>query len=335
MAAGISLEGDKDMVSFEIVQQILSEVQKVISGKDACIEKAFAAMLAGGHILIEDVPGVGKTTLALAFSAAMSLENHRMQFTPDVLPADILGFTMYDKDQGTFFYREGAIMCNLFLADEINRTSPKTQSALLEVMEERRVTVDGVGHELPEPFLVIATENPKGSAGTQLLPESQLDRFMICMSMGYPDFDSEVRIAQGKSSRAGVDQIRPVIDAQGLVELQRQADSVYVHESIYEYITRLVAATRENDYIDLGVSPRGTIACVRMAKAWAYVHDRDYVLPEDVTEIFFDVTAHRIVLNTKARVAKLTPVQVLGDLLEKTARPTSFIPSEAHRRKRS
>ncbi|MDD7177740.1 MAG: MoxR family ATPase [Lachnospiraceae bacterium] len=323
------------MVSYEIVEQILSEVRKVISGKDACIEKAFAAMLAGGHILIEDVPGVGKTTLALAFSAAMSLNNHRMQFTPDVLPADILGFTMYDRDQGTFFYREGAIMCNLFLADEINRTSPKTQSALLEVMEEQRVTVDGIGHELPEPFLVIATENPKGSAGTQLLPESQLDRFMICMSMGYPDFDSEVRIAQGKSSRDGVEQIQPVIDAQGLVELQHQADRVYVHESIYEYITRLVAATRDNGYIDLGVSPRGTIACVRMVKAWAYVHDRDYVLPEDVTDIFLDVTAHRIVLNTKARVAKLTSAQVLGELMEKTAKPASFIPSDAHRRKRS
>lgn len=323
------------MASYETVVQILTEVKKMISGKDACIEKAFAAMLAGGHILIEDVPGVGKTTLALAFSAAMSLNNHRMQFTPDVLPADILGFTMYDKDKGTFFYREGAIMCNLFLADEINRTSPKTQSALLEVMEERRVTVDGVGHPVPEPFLVIATENPKGSAGTQLLPESQLDRFMICMSMGYPDFASEMLIAQGKSRRDAVTQIRPVIDANGLVELQREADAVYVHESIYEYITKLVAATRENDYIELGVSPRGTIACVRMTKAWAYVHGRDYVLPEDVLDIFADVSAHRIVLNTKARVAKLTSVQVLADISEKIAQPTSFIPSETHRRRRS
>ena len=322
------------MVSYETVGQILSEVEKMVSGKEVCMKKAFAAMLAGGHILIEDVPGVGKTTLALAFSKAMSLSNHRMQFTPDVLPADILGFTMYDKEKGEFFYREGAIMCNLFLADEINRTSPKTQSALLEVMEERRVTVDGIGHELPEPFLVIATENPKGSAGTQLLPESQLDRFMICMSMGYPDFDSEVRIARGKSSREGVEQIRPVIDARGLIDLQCAADAVYVHESIYEYVTRLVTATRENDYIDLGVSPRGTIACVRMAKAWEYVQGRDYVLPEDVTDIFLDVTAHRIVLNTKARVAKLAPAQVLGEITEKVARPTSFIPSETENRRR-
>lgn len=320
-------------MSNETIRQILAEVKKMISGKDSCIEKAFAAVLAGGHILIEDVPGVGKTTLALAFSAAMSLDNHRMQFTPDVLPADILGFTMYDKDQGTFFYREGAIMCNLFLADEINRTSPKTQSALLEVMEEHCVTVDGVGHMLPEPFLVIATENPKGSAGTQLLPESQLDRFMICMSMGYPDFDSEVLIAQGKSSREGLEQIRPVIDAGGLVELQREAEAVYVHESIYEYITTLVAATRENDYIELGVSPRGTIACVRMAKAWAYVHGRNYVLPEDVLDIFADVTLHRIVLNTKARVARLAPEQVLGEIAKQTDRPSAFVSPDIHRRR--
>ncbi len=321
------------MASNEIVGQILAEVKKMVSGKDTCIEKSFAAMLAGGHILIEDVPGVGKTTLALAFSAAMSLDNHRMQFTPDVLPADILGFTMYDKKKGEFFYYEGAIMCNLFLADEINRTSPKTQSALLEVMEEHRVTVDGVGHEVPEPFIVIATENPKGSAGTQLLPESQLDRFMICMSMGYPDFDSELLIAQGRSNRYSIEQIRPVIDAQGLADLQKEADDVYVHESIYEYITKMVAATRENDYIDLGVSPRGTIACVRMAKAWAYVHGRNYVLPEDVTDIFLDVTAHRIVLNTKARVAKLTPEKVLGEITEKTERPASFLPPKEHGRK--
>lgn len=323
------------MASNEIAGQILAEVRKMVSGKDTCIEKSFAAMLAGGHILIEDVPGVGKTTLALAFSAAMSLDNHRMQFTPDVLPADILGFTMYDKKKGEFFYYEGAIMCNLFLADEINRTSPKTQSALLEVMEEHRVTVDGVGHEVPEPFIVIATENPKGSAGTQLLPESQLDRFMICMSMGYPDFSSEVLIVQGRSNRSGTEQIRPVIDAQGLIGLQKAADDVYVHESIYEYVVKMVAATRENDYIDLGVSPRGTIACVRMAKAWAYVHGRDYVLPEDVTDIFLDVTAHRVVLGTKARVAKLTPAQVLGEITEKTERPASFLPPDAHRRKNS
>lgn len=309
---------------YETVEQILSEVRKMISGKDDCIKKTFAAMLAGGHILIEDVPGVGKTTLALAFSTAMSLENHRMQFTPDVLPADILGFTMYDKESGQFYYREGAVMCNLFLADEINRTSPKTQSALLEVMEEGHVTVDGVSHQLPSPFIVIATENPKGSAGTQLLPESQLDRFMICISMGYPDFASELLIAQGKSSRNSMEQIVPVINADGLTALQEEADAVHVEACIYEYITKLMTLTRNHEFIELGVSPRGTIACVRMAKAWAYVNGRDYVLPEDVKEVFSDVTAHRIVLSAKARVAKLTAGKVVQELLEQVEMPNSF-----------
>lgn len=318
--------------SYETIQAILGEVKKVIAGKDACIEKVFAAILGGGHILIEDVPGVGKTTLALAFSTAMSLENHRMQFTPDVLPADIVGFTMYDKTSGDFVYREGAIMCNLFLADEINRTSPKTQSALLEVMEEGRVTVDGIGHELPQPFFVIATENPKGSAGTQLLPESQLDRFMICVSMGYPDFESEVQIAKGMSQRSKVADMKPVINARQLRVLQQETEAVYVDESIYAYITSLMTATRDHAYVELGVSPRGTIACVRMARAWAYVHGRDYVLPEDVKDIFQDVAAHRIVLNAKARVAKVTAAAVLDELLAKTAEPASFDMSKRRKR---
>ncbi len=318
--------------SYETIQAILGEVKKVIAGKDMCIEKVFAAILGGGHILIEDVPGVGKTTLALAFSTAMSLENHRMQFTPDVLPADIIGFTMYDKVSGDFVYREGAIMCNLFLADEINRTSPKTQSALLEVMEEGRVTVDGIGHELPQPFFVIATQNPKGSAGTQLLPESQLDRFMICVSMGYPDFESEVQIAKGMSQRSKVTEITPVINAQQLRVLQQETEAVYVDESIYAYITSLTTATRDHAYVELGVSPRGTIACVRMARAWAYVHGRDYVLPEDVKDIFQDVAAHRIVLNAKARVAKVTAAAVLDELLAKTAEPASFDTSKRRKR---
>ena len=209
-------------------EQVIQEVKKMIKGKDTSICKVFAAMLAGGHILIDDVPGVGKTTLAVAFSQAMQLENHRVQFTPDVLPADILGFSMYQKETGQFVYYPGAVICNLFLADEINRTSPKTQSALLEVMEEGCVTVDGVTREMPEPFLVMATQNPKGSAGTQLLPESQLDRFMICVSMGYPDVATEIEIARGKSASEEQETISPVIDAAGLCELQRVAGEVFV-----------------------------------------------------------------------------------------------------------
>lgn len=306
-------------------QIVIDEVKKAVKGKDECIIKAFAAILAGGHILIEDVPGVGKTTLAVAFSKAMALENHRVQFTPDVLPADILGFSMYQKETGQFVYYQGTIMCNLFLADEINRTSPKTQSALLEVMEEGKVTVDGVSHEMPKPFIVIATQNPKGSAGTQLLPESQLDRFMICMSMGYPDYRDELEIAKGKSIKSQITDIHHVMNALGLYEMQRQVEQVFVHDNIYAYIVSLVSATRNNPYIDLGISPRGTIACTKMAKAYAYLCGRNYVIPEDVTAIFADIAKHRIVLNTKARVSHVTETDVINQILGTTGQPATYM----------
>ena len=306
-------------------QIVIDEVKKAVKGKDECIIKAFAAILAGGPILIEDVPGVGKTTLAVAFSKAMALENHRVQFTPDVLPADILGFSMYQKETGQFVYYQGTIMCNLFLADEINRTSPKTQSALLEVMEEGKVTVDGVSHEMPKPFIVIATQNPKGSAGTQLLPESQLDRFMICMSMGYPDYRDELEIAKGKSIKSQITDIHPVMNALGLYEMQRQVEQVFVHDNIYAYIVSLVSATRNNPYIDLGISPRGTIASTKMAKAYAYLCGRNYVIPEDVTAIFADIAKHRIVLNTKARVSHVTETDVINQILGTTGQPATYM----------
>ena len=267
-------------------EQVIQEVKKMIKGKDTSICKVFAAMLAGGHILIDDVPGVGKTTLAVAFSQAMQLENHRMQFTPDVLPADILGFSMYQKETGQFVYYPGAVICNLFLADEINRTSPKTQSALLEVMEEGCVTVDGV-------------------------------------SMGYPDVATEIEIARGKSASEGQETISPVIDAAGLCELQRVAGEVFVQDEIYNYIVQLVTATRNNQYIDLGLSPRGTIACTKIAKAWAFLQGRDYVLPEDVEEVFPDVARHRIVLNTRSRAAHVTELQVIAQILKEVPQPTA------------
>ena len=308
----------------DAAKAVVNEVKKIVSGKDSCIYKAFASILAGGHILIEDVPGVGKTTLAVAFSQAMGLLNHRVQFTPDVMPSDILGFNMYQKETGQFVFYPGAVMCNLFLADEINRTSPKTQSALLEVMEEGNVTVDGVSREVPKPFIVMATQNPKGSAGTQLLPESQLDRFMICMSMGYPDLKSEMEIAKGRSvSRQ--EPIDPVLDAQELYELQCYVEDIHMDNSIYEYIVMLMEATRENTYIELGVSPRGTIACVRMAKAWAFLQGRSYVLPEDVSAIFMDVAKHRVVLGTKARAARMTAEKILEEILSSVRQPASFM----------
>jgi MoxR-like ATPase len=303
----------------------IAEVKKTITGKDACVVKAFAAILAGGHILIEDVPGVGKTTLALAISKAMELNSHRVQFTPDVMPADILGFNMYNKGTGQFSYYPGAIMCNLFLADEINRTSPKTQSALLEVMEEGIVTVDGTSRKVPEPFIVMATQNPKGSAGTQLLPESQLDRFMICMSMGYPDLKSEVEIAKGRTNGVPVAQMQAVMRAEELVGIREKVEEVFVHNHIYTYIAKLMQGTRENPYVELGVSPRGTIACTKMAKAWAFLHGRDYVIPEDVEAVYLDVTKHRIVLNTRARVAHVAEEAVLTELLKTVKQPTSYM----------
>lgn len=318
-------------MEYETAKAVMEEVARVVTGKDDCIKKAFAAILAGGHILIEDVPGVGKTTLAVAFSKVMGLENHRVQFTPDVLPADILGFNMYRKETGDFVYYPGTIMCNLFLADEINRTSPKTQSALLEVMEESKVTVDGVSREVPRPFIVMATQNPKGSAGTQLLPESQLDRFMICMSMGYPDVKSEIAIARGRSSSANMVELQPVIGAQELEALCGMVEDVYMSEPIYTYIVALVGKTRENSYIELGVSPRGTIACVRMAKAWAFLQGRNYVMPEDVADIFLDIAKHRIVLNTKARVTHMTEEAILSEILSVTKQPASYMEKSEYR----
>lgn len=311
--------------TYQKAQMVIEEVKKNITGKDECVFKAFAAILAGGHVLIEDVPGVGKTTLAMAFSKAMALENNRLQFTPDVMPADILGFNMYVKETGRFVYHPGPIMCNLFLADEINRSSPKTQSALLEVMEEGQVTIDGTSYLVKDPFIVVATQNPKGSAGTQLLPESQLDRFMICMSMGYPSIEDEVDIAKGKSRHDSFDSITSVVTAAELAQMRQTVDSIYVHDNIYAYIAGLVAATRNNQYIELGVSPRGTIACTRMVKAWALLHGSSYVIPEDVEEIFADVTKHRIVLNTKARVSHVTEDAVISQILSETKQPTTYL----------
>ena len=301
-------------------QLVIDEVKKAVKGKDDCIIKAFAAFLAGGHILLEDVPGVGKTTLAVAFSRAMALVNHRVQFTPDVLPADILGFSMYQKQTGEFVYREGAVMCNLFLADEINRTSPKTQSALLEVMEEGNVTVDGISRKVPEPFIVMATQNPKGSAGTQLLPESQLDRFMVRMSLGYPSQADEISMMKSKKEYS-VDDIPASLTVEDILEMKKEVEKVFIHDLIYQYTTDLVNATRKHQYLTLGVSPRGTLALINMASAHAYLQERDYVVPADVAAVFTDVCAHRLILNTKAKVGGLTAEGILEQILKLIPQP--------------
>ena len=305
---------------FQEAYAVMNEVKKVVIGKDECVKLAMSAILAGGHILIEDVPGVGKTTLAIAFSKAMELENHRVQFTPDVMPADILGFQMYQKQTGTFEYHPGTIMCNLFLADEINRTSPKTQSALLEVMEEKRVTVDGVTHTLPDPFFVIATQNPLGSAGTQKLPESQLDRFMVKLSMGYPDKESEIRILK-EETKDSLSLIQPVLTMEELKQAQQACEQIHVEDSMYQYIADLMAASRSFEAFQTGISPRGAKALLRMSRASAFLKGRAYVVPEDVLDTFVPVGVHRVQLSPLAKAQGKQEAELLTELCGEVTMP--------------
>lgn len=302
------------------LERVIKEIKKVIVGKDVIIEKVLMAVLAGGHVLIEDIPGVGKTTLALALSKAMQLDYRRMQFTPDVLPSDVVGFQVLSGD-GQTQYRPGSIMCNLFLADEINRTSSKTQSALLEVMEEGNVTVDGITRPLPKPFIVIATQNPIGSVGTQMLPESQMDRFMVRLTMGYPDITSEIDMLKGREEGNPLERVDNVLGRQELLAMQECVEDTYIHDAVYKYIAALVQKTRENDLLALGVSPRGTIALTNMAKAAAYMAGRDYVIPDDVKRVFCDVTQHRILLSPKARINRTTTADVARGILDSVSAP--------------
>lgn len=292
---------------------IKTEICKVVVGKDDIIDKVLAAILADGHVLLEDVPGVGKTTLALAFAKALALDYRRIQFTPDVLPSDVVGFSMFNKKINDFEFKEGAAMCNILLADEINRTSPKTQAALLEVMEERKVTVDGETHFLPNPFFVIATQNPMGYVGTQKLPESQLDRFMIKLSMGYPDEKSEMDIYNGRSYSA-LDKVSEVASVNDIIKGRKIVNEVHFDDKLMEYLIRIVRSSRENPYISLGISPRGGIALVKMSKSTAYMDGRDYVIPEDILSCFDSVVSHRIVLNSKAKANGYSEEDVIKEL---------------------
>lgn len=296
------------------IAAVKEEIKRAVKGKDAIITKVLAAILAGGHIMLEDIPGVGKTTLAVSISKAMELEYKRVQFTPDVLPSDILGFSVYNKNSGELEYRQGAIMCNLFLADEINRTSPKTQSALLEVMEEGHVTVDGVTRMLPDPFIVIATENPVGSSGTQLLPESQLDRFMICTSMGYPSHEAAIDILKDNKN-APLTALKKRMTREELLAARKRVEAIHVDDAIYDYIVTIVEKTRTSEYFYMGVSPRGSIALLRMAKAYAYLREKTFVSPQDIKEVLVDVLGHRVSLSSSARAKGLTIETALLELL--------------------
>lgn len=302
-------------------EHIIHEVEKAFIGKEEVIRRVLMTIYAGGHILLEDVPGVGKTTLALAFSKVLNLDYKRIQFTTDTLPSDITGFTVFNRQTNQFEYREGAANCQLLLADEINRTSPKTQAALLQVMEEHCITVDGQTHTLPDPFICIATQNPVGASGTQPLPESQLDRFMVRLSIGYPSAEGQKKIIQAQRYENPMDQIRPVIDQAGILEIQQYLSAVRISDEILEYLIALCDATRTMSMVALGVSPRGVGALVRMAKANAVLKERNYVIPEDVQEVFIDVCAHRLVLRPQARVEGITEAQILKDVLQRMKPP--------------
>jgi len=297
------------------LESVVNEVKKAVIGKDEVIELVMAAIIAGGHILLEDIPGVGKTTMAMSFSKAMELYAKRMQFTPDVLPTDVVGYNM-PTEGGKFEYVPGAVVCNLFLADEINRTSPKTQSALLEVMEEGKISVDGVTRVLPKPFVVIATQNPTGSIGTHLLPDSQLDRFMIKLSVGYPDIESEITMLKNNKSEENEYEIQQVISKDELVKIREEVTAVHMSDEVLMYITQLSNASRNSEYIKLGLSPRGTIALASMAQAMAYYHNRDYVLPEDVRVVFPYVVGHRIVPSAKAKVNNMSIEDIIKVLID-------------------
>ena len=305
----------------EKIQNILTEIESVIVGKNENVEKILMAILAQGHVLMEDVPGVGKTTTAMAFAKVLGLETRRVQFTSDTVPSDIIGFSVYDKKADEFVYKPGAIMTNLLLADEINRTSSKTQSALLEAMEEHRVTVDGQTYELPMPFVVLATQNPTGSAGTTLLPSSQLDRFLIRLSMGYPDHRSQINILRDRHSENPLDRVQPVVTKDELLNLIQEARAVEANDRIFDYITTLAEATRTHPMVELGVSPRGALALCRMAKAHAFLAGRDFVVPEDVAAVFPDVCAHRLILSAKARMMEEKAENILAEILKSVDMP--------------
>lgn len=302
-------------------QSVINEVRKVVNGKDSAIVTTLLAILANGNILIEDIPGVGKTTLALAFSKALNLDYGRVQFTPDTLPSDITGYVVYNKDTGEMKYNKGAIFCNLFLADELNRTSSRTQSALLEAMEEQQVTVEGESYPLEKPFSVIATQNPVGASGTQLLPDSQTDRFTVRISMGYPDFDAECQMLLNRSTSNPLDNVKCVVTKEQLVEMQKAVKSVFVHGDMAGYIVSLVNTTRNNKFISRGASPRSTLSLTDMAKAVAFADERNYIVPRDVQNVFVSTLNHRIILSDEAILQNFGAEKILTDILYRVKQP--------------
>ena len=300
---------------------VLNEVKKVINGKDREIIITMLALLANGNILIEDIPGVGKTTMALAFSKALGLKYGRIQFTPDTLPSDITGFSSFNKATGKMSFNKGAIFCNLFLADELNRTSSRTQAALLEAMEESQVTVDGQSYPLEKPFSVIATQNPVGASGTQLLPDSQTDRFTVKISMGYPSFDAECQMLINRSQKNPLDNVKQVLSVYELIEMQGKVNEVFVSEDMAKYIVMLVTATRQSSLFSRGASPRAGLSLQDMAKAAAFADGRDYVVPRDIQNVFVNTISHRVILSAEAAAKKISVSKAVGEILKSTRQP--------------
>ena len=302
-------------------KKVLNEIRKVINGKDREIIITMLALLANGNILIEDIPGVGKTTLVLAFSKALGLKYGRIQFTPDTLPSDITGFSSFNKESGKMHFNKGAIFCNLFLADELNRTSSRTQAALLEAMEERQVTVDGHSYALEKPFSVIATQNPVGASGTQLLPDSQTDRFTVRISMGYPDFDAEGQMLLNRSKQNPLDNVKQVITVDELIDIQSKVKEVFVSEDMAKYIVMLVTATRQSSLFSRGASPRATLSLKDMAKAAAFADGRDYIVPRDIQNIFVRTISHRVILSSESTAKRINTDSALKEILRTTRQP--------------
>ncbi|MDD4772951.1 MAG: MoxR family ATPase [Eubacteriales bacterium] len=307
--------------AYDIAASLVEEVEKVIIGKHHEVVMLITSLLAGGHVLIEDVPGVGKTTLAATLAKAAGLSFKRAQFTPDVMASDITGFNIYNRQTESFDFKEGLVMCNILLADEINRASPKTQSALLESMEENRVTVDGVSYDVPDPFMVIATQNPTGYVGTYPLPEAQLDRFCIKLSMGYPTLNEEIDIINFRKTENPMDNVKPIVNNGIVRELRDICQYIHVEEEIYKYIVLLVSATRNHESLALGASPRSSLMLMRMAQAYAFMHRRNFVLPEDIAAIYRHTIAHRLILKQEAKLSRITADTLLLDILRKTEVP--------------
>lgn len=309
------------MKTEEKIGLVINNVEKVIIGKTGVIKLALAAMLADGHILFEDVPGVGKTILVRSLARSVGCSFKRIQFTPDLLPSDVTGVSIYNQKSNDFEFREGPILSQIVLADEINRATPRTQSSLLESMAEKQITVEGISRQLPDPFLVMATQNPVEYDGTFPLPEAQLDRFLVKLTIGYPEPEEEKRVLSNLKTQHPIDSLQPVITDKEFLEIQKRVKEVHLNEKISDYIVEIVNNSRKHQDLELGVSPRGSIALMKLGQAWAFIQGRDYIIPDDIKEISAAVLSHRIIVKTESRLRGKNPNSIIKELIKGTEVP--------------